>query len=264
MIKGLSKKQRLRDLVAIISLVLVAVIVTLVFKPIFLVATALFFGLPAAYLLWRKPSNFLKATLAGLLLGGLYGFSFDYVAELNHAWGWSTNTFLALPLNFFGVVSLDIMVWYFLWVFLTILFYEYFAEYDLSKKLSKNFWPAVLVGFLMLFAVVGISKAFPAALLFQYGYLVVGSITLIPFIWITWRKKHIFSKVTKIIPFFAFLYLAFELTALHTNLWSFPGQYIGSVSILHLEFPLEEMIFWVLISSAVTAAYHEYVIDDGK
>jgi hypothetical protein len=60
------------------------------------------------------------------------------------------------------------------------------------------------------------------------------------------------------------VYLSFELAALETNLWSFPGHYIGTVSVFGLTFPFEELFFWVLSSSTAAAAYYEYFIDDGK
>lgn len=264
MARAKNKPKRLRDLLITICLILVAVVATVTLRPNFLIATLLFFGLPAAFLLWRKPSNLLKATLAAFLLGTVWGFSFDYIAEFNKAWGWSTNTGLALPLHFFGVVSLDILVWYFLWVFLTIVFYEYFAEYDFSKRVSPNYKKALIAGLVVIPLVVGLSKIAPALLTFQYAYLWLGSMTLIPFAAIVLKRPSIFPKVLEIVPFFILLYLAFELTALHTGLWSFPGHYIGTVSVMGLTFPLEEMIFWVVISSAVTAAYHEFVVDDWK
>jgi len=166
--------------------------------------------------------------------------------------------------QFFGMVSLDILIWYFLWVFLTVSFYEYFAEYDFSKKISPHFKPALAIGLLVIPVIVGFSKIAPSALTFHFAYLVLGIATLIPFAAIVLRRPALFPKVIEIIPFFILLYLAFELTAVYTGLWGFPGHYIGEVSVFGFTFPFEEMFFWVIISSAVTASYHEYVIDDGK
>lgn len=262
--KKLTQRRRLHDLLAVIVLVLCAVAYTNFLQPTFLVTTLLFFGLPSGYLLWRKPSNLKKALLAAFLLGTVWGFSFDYVAEFNRAWGWSTNTDLTFPIQFFGVVSLDILIWYFLWVFLTILFYEYFSEYDFSKKISPLYKKSLAVGIVVAPLLVFISKFAPQMLQFQYAYLVLGVCTPIPFTYILWRRAKLFPKVMGVVPFFVFLYMAFELSALNAGLWSFPGQYVGSISIFHLSFPIEEFFFWVLISSAVTAAYHEYVVDDGR
>lgn len=258
------KRKRLNDLLIVIVLLVLAVVVTIGIQPNFLIATFLFFGLPSAYLAYRKPSNLPKASLAALLLGCVWGFSFDYIAEFNNAWGWSTNTNLSLPVEFFGVVSLDILIWYFLWVFLTVLFYEYFIEYDFSKKLSRNFGISLTIGLILIPIVVWISRVAPSLFTFSHAYLVLGALTLIPFTLILIRRPAIVPKVIEIIPFFICLYLAFELVALQTSLWSFPGTYIGSVTVFGLSFPFEEMLFWIIISSAATATYHEFFIDDGK
>ena len=220
--KKIRYQTRLVDLLVVVALVLITIPIAILFHLHFLFSTILFFGSPAAYLIWRKPSNIKKATLAALLFGVLWGFSFDYVAEFNHAWGWSTNTALTFPVQFFGVVSLDIMVWYFLWIFLIVAFYEYFAEYDFSKKISPNALWATLVGFGVAIAIVVVSKIAPSMITFQYPYLVLGTLTLIPFGIIVLRRPRLFPKLIEIAPFFIFVYLSFELTALYLHLWGFP------------------------------------------
>ena len=253
-----------RGFFIVITLVLITIPIVILFRIHFLFSTLLFFGLPSAYLIWCKPSNLKKATLAALLFGVLWGFSFDYIAEFNHAWGWSTNTVLMFPTQLFGVVSLDIMVWYFLWIFLIVAFYEYFAEFDFSKRISPNALWATLAGIGVAIGAVFVSKVVPSVITFQYPYLVLGTLTLITFAIIVLRRPWLFPKLIGIAPFFIFVYLVFELTALHLQLWGFPGHYIGSVHILNLSFPFEELIFWIIASSAVAASYHEYCIDDQK
>lgn len=261
-VAGSSFHVRLLTLITVIALVLLAVLATTLFHLNFLTATLLFFGVPSAYLIWQRPSNFKKAFFAAILLGVVWGFSFDYVAEFNHAWGWSTNTSLAFPIEFFGVVSLDIMIWYFLWVFFTVSFYEYFAENYHTHRISRNYIKSLAGGVFVMIFVVALSKIAPQALYWPYPYLVLGVISIIPFTYIVLRKPSLFPKVLEIAPFFIFVYLAFEITALQGDLWSFPGHYIGNVIIAGLSFPFEELIFWVVASSAFTAAYHEYYVDD--
>ena len=259
-----SQKRRLLDLLAVVLLVLLASYITIFFTPNFLISSLLFFGLPSLYLLARKPVELKKGLYGAFLIGVVWGFSFDYLAEFNHAWGWSINTNLAIPLHILGVVSLDILIWYFLWIFLVIIFYEYFAEHDSSKKISPRYFRTLGIGVIVAVVVVLLSKTAPDLLTFSYTYLILGILTLIPFSVIVIRRPSIFPKVMEIIPFFIFLYLVFELTALRTSLWSFPGQYIGFVNIIGQRFPFEEMIFWIVISSAIAASYHEYVVDDNK
>jgi hypothetical protein len=262
--KQVSPYARLLDLIISIGLVLLSVLLAVLLHLNFLTTTVLFFGLPSLYLIYRDPSHLKKATVAGLLFGVVWGFSFDYIAEFNHAWGWSTNTALALPIHLFGVVSLDIMVWYFLWVFMIVLFYEYFADRNSPKKISSNALWSALVGIIVMIGVVGLSKIDPNALHIPYPYFVLGILALIPFAYISYKRPKLWPRFIEIVPFFIFVYLAFELTALYLHLWGFAGQYIGVVQVMGVSFPFEEMLFWIIASSAVTASYFEYFIDDLK
>lgn len=253
---------RRRDFFVVIGLVIISAFLAVFFKLTSLLTTLLFFGLPSGYLIIRKPSNFKKAALGGLLFGLLWGFSFDFIAELNRAWSYPRP--LTFPDYFLGVVSLDVMIWFFLWAFLIIAFYEYFVEYDFSKKISPNIRYSIFFGFLTLSVVIALFKTNPDLLRFPYAYLVLGALTLGPFLYVVRKRPKLLHKFLKITPFFVFLYLSFELVALYLNLWNFPGQYLGMIEIWHLRFPLEEFVFWILASSAVAASYHELFIDDQK
>jgi hypothetical protein len=46
--------------------------------------------------------------------------------------------------------------------------------------------------------------------------------------------------------------------------WSFTGDYIGWIHMLGVSFPIEEMIFWIFLSSAVGATYYEGIFDNDK
>lgn len=68
---------------------------------------------------------------------------------------------VALPRILLGVVSLDIMIWFFLWIFTIIAFYEYFVEYDFSTRISSNAKQSVLLGAVVLAALLIVFNAKP-------------------------------------------------------------------------------------------------------
>lgn len=256
--------QRRRNLIVLAAYTLLCIPIIVYFKINFFVTTIILFGVPSVYLIYLKPSNLKKSLIGGLLFGVLWGFSFDFIAELNSAWSWSAHNSLLFPDQFLGVVSLDVMVWFFLWVFYIIAFYEYFIEFDHSKKISPNFKYSILFGSLTLIGVVVIYWLDPESLHFQYTYLIMGTLAVLQFIYIMIRRPKLLPKTLKVIPFFFFVYLIFELIAMYLVQWTFPGQYIGSVSFGGLSFPIEELLFWVIISSGVGVSYHELFVDDGK
>jgi hypothetical protein len=258
----IKKHTRLVDLLVITALVILAIPLTVYGKVNFLTSTLLFFGLPSTYLIWRRPRNFKKATLAGVILGLVLGFSFDFVAEFNHAWGWSAQ--FALPINMFGVVSLDVMVWYFLWVFLVVAYYEYFIEHDRSTKISPHAKWVLLGGLVLAISIVAVWHIAPSLLLLHDAYAKLGIVTFIICAALLFKNPHLLQKVLGVVPFFAFMYLAYEITALSMHLWTFPGAYIGSVTVGAVSFPIEELIVWIFASSAIVATYYEFCIDDGR
>lgn len=255
---------RLLEHIALFGILAVAVCSTILWQVNFLTSTLLFFGLPSAYLIWLRPKNFKKALVGAVVLGVVLAFSFDYVAEFNKAWGWASSTNLTLPFEFFGVVSLDILVWYFLWVFLIVAYYEYFIERDRTTRISPHAPWVVLAGILLAILVVGMSKVAPDIITISYAYAKLGTITFILCGLLFLKNPKLIPKVLHLLPFFIVLYLAYEITALYTNLWSFPGAYLGFVTIGDLVFPLEEMVVWVMASSVIVATYYEFCIDDSK
>lgn len=256
----MSLRRKIIDLFVVIAFVLFASATSILLDLNFLVTTLLFFGLPSAYLIYRKPNNLKKTTVNAAILGLIWGFGFDYVAELNNAWDWG-GAGLVFPDTFFGVVSLDVMIWYFLWFFSIIAFYEYFVEYDNSNKISKNAITIAFLGIVLVTIIVLLPKT-SDILLSQHTYLKLGSIALIPFLYVIIRQPKLIPKVLSVIPYFFFLYLVFELTALHQDLWSFSGDYIGIVAFGGLLFPFEELFFWITVSSAVAVSYYELTVDD--
>lgn len=97
-----------------------------------------------------------------------------------------------------------------------------------------------------------------------YTYLWLGFLAFIPLAYISLKRPRLFPKFLEVVPFFAFLYLAFEIIALKLGLWSFSGEYIGQVTLLGVSFPFEEFFFWIISSSAVAASYHELYLDDQR
>lgn len=260
--RAATQKQRTRDLFVVIGLVLLAIPITIFGHVNFLVSTLLFFGLPSAYLIYRCPRNLKKATLAGLLLGVVLGFSFDFIAEFNNAWGWATD--FALPAHFFGVVSLDVLVWFFFWTFLVVAYYEYFIEHDRSSKISPRAKWVLFAGVLIAALVIAVWKLAPHLLTLTYAYAQLGAVTFIICAVLLIKNPRLIYKTLRLIPFFAFIYLAYEITALYMNLWTFPGAYLGEITIGALAFPLEEFVVWILASSTIVAVYYEFCIDDYK
>jgi len=86
----------------------------------------------------------------------------------------------------------------------------------------------------------------------------------LPFFYVIFKKPKLLGKLLKAGLFNVFLFLSFELTALHLDQWRFPGEYIGTVQIFGLIFPLEEFVIWIILGTPIILSYYELFVDDGR
>lgn len=257
------QQKKLIDLLVVIAMVAVAIPIIVYFNVKPLISTILFFILPSLYLFIREPRPVKRIFAASLLIGVVFAIPFDFLALSNSAWSEPVSQ-LIFSYKILGVLAIDHLIWFFFWVFLIVTFYEHFVERDLSDTVSHNYKYGMVPGLLGLAGVLIVHIINPELLRFNYAYLVLGFLTLIPMMILLIQKPVMIFKFLKVSVFFFFLYLSFELTALYLGQWNFPGHYIGGVKIFNLEFPFEEFFFWILLSSTVVLSYHELYVDDEK
>ena len=255
-------KRNIVDQYVLIVFIILSVILSLVYSFRPLTSALFFFLVPSLYMLARKPV-IIKRVLAGsLLFGLLFGFALDFVALLNSAWSEPINQ-LFFKDRIFGVIAADHIIWFFLWVLVIICYYEHFFEHERSDTISPHvLWGLIPAIFLTILLLV-IFFVSPDTLKFRYAYLILGIAALVPLVFLLFKKPRFYTKFAKTVPYFFFLFLAYELVALYLGQWEFPGQYIGHVTLAGLSFPFEEFFFWILLSSPVILSYYEIFIDDG-
>ena len=260
--KVLTAKGRVRDLSFLILINIFAIVVSMTFKVNFLSSTVLFLGIPSIYLLYKEKAYLKKILLASVTFGLFFGFIFDLIAELNKAWDWSGGLSFGKIL---GIVQIDVIVWFFLWMLQMFLFYEHFID---RKKMKSNFSSRGLglltIGVLSTILVTLIYNFSPSLLHFDKAYLVLCSLVSVPFLIIFYNKPKLVLHTVPMIFYFFFVYLTHEITALHLDLWRFPGDYVGLVSMLGVSFPIEELIFWMILSSLIGSIYYEWNFDNQK
>lgn len=249
------------DLVVLIILGVFASFLSLKLEANFLASAFLFLGVPSVYLIIRGDMKKKEALTAALIFGGLWCFLLDYMAELSGAWAWQDETLL-FSYKIFGVVTPDAIIWTFLWVLYLVLFYEHMLEHDRRDKVSSRVRYTLIFGLSVLMVVILLHYLRPETLRFTFGYFVLGLCTLPPLIYTLYRKPKLLIKFLKAAAFFVPLYLAYEITGLALGQWDFPGMYIGTIDIQGLVLPIEEFLFWIVLSSVVVLSYYELYIDD--
>jgi hypothetical protein len=251
------------DFLVVVGMVLVFIPIILIFQVKFLTSTLLFFALPAAYLFIRKPKQ-LKRLGATVLVGMIGAFIIDFLAELNGAWSWAPEGQLIFPEKLFGLIPLDVLIWYFFWIIFSVVYYEHFFEHEKTRRISPRF-KSVLAFFVTALALlIAVFYFDPKLLEFRYAYFTIGFLGAVPFFYLISKRPRLIGKLLKAGLFNIFLFLSFELTALTLDQWRFPGEYIGTISLFGLIFPIEEFVFWIMLGTPIILSYYELFIDDGR
>jgi len=259
------KKAKRVDFLMLILLSLLAVPAVLFFHVRFLTSTILFLGVPCIYLLLRKTQN-LKVVFSGVfLIGIILGFGFDFIETFNKAWLIPQEQ-LIIPYRILGSAPFDELICLILWSLLMLLVYEHFLERKRVESININHFmvtgviPALAA---LLFVICAFFFA-PNLITFHYAYLIFGLLACLPIIYCLLRKPKLIWRIITVAPYFIFLFLTFEITALYLNQWMFIGQYIGYVNLFSFRFPIEELTFWIFISSTVVLTDYKLFVDAEK
>lgn len=226
------------------------------------ITAILFWGIPSIYFSLKR-ANVIRINLAYSLLFSITLVPvLDYIAHISGSWYEATGI---TGIRLLSVFPADALIWGFLYSYFIISFYEYYLDRHKTKfRVSKKIRTLVLI-LLML------ALAFSAALLagvtiplipYFYAILIVLLFAL-PIAAIATSHRQLTPKIVAQGVWFALLSLIYELTALASGQWLFPGSYyIGWVTVLDLSFPIEEVL-WILLAVPAYICIYEYFADDG-
>jgi len=225
----------------------------------YLTSLLLFFGLPAGYLLLRKPKGIKRALAFALPLTSISILG-DYFGAKDLSWYVPT----IFPFRLFGVVALENVIWFFLTSLLIISYYELFLDRNSHKTLGRRM-PILFLGLLSvitLLATLIYTHSAPAIPYFYFkSSIVLLCLPLLAFIFEFPRFIFVFLKM---LPYFTALFFINEIVGLHKGYWSFPGRhFIGWFHIFGYSFPLEELFFYIILFCTAIITYFE-LFDDNR
>ena len=222
-----------------------------------------FFGLPSLYLTIRAIKYAKRSIIFSLIVSVPLVIVVDYIAHLTDQW---VVPYSILP-RIFQYVSIEVIIWGIFNCYFVVMFYEYFIHHHFTKKLyCRQLRYLFIVGLLLFILFLFAYNFSPAYLHIPFFYLWVGLvIVLIPTILQLFTHPKFISKFFETAAYFFYLTLTYEITALQLGWWDFPGeQFIGWVSIFNIRFPLEELIFWLLLFAMCILTFYEYFDDKEK
>lgn len=250
-------------IIDIIVVSVIYIITLIVIKPSVVSALTgvfLLFGAPSIYLAFRERKNLIKILIGSIFVGLPY-MAGDILLSCNGAWIGAGKIF---P---FGqkCISLEELLWVFCLTLYTIIFYEHFYDDENTFRMSRRLKRVIpfSVGFFVL--VLGLT-VFSAILKdISYVYLKTGIVGIIPIIlYLFIERRRLLKKFLPITIYFFIFDLAMEIRAVQLGWWSFPdiNNYIGVFNIFGAIFPVEELIFWMILSTSFVLGYYELYVDD--
>jgi len=250
------------DVIVLITLPTLAAFLTITFRTGLFESVLMFFGIPAGYLALRNYGILKKSFVFAFILSLPLSLFVDVLAAINGSWVIQTSIF---PFRFWGVASVEVYLFGLLWVLFVVLFYEHFC--DGGRKgdtLSKRAILLVGLSVALVFYTVSAFLFRDELLHIPFFYAVVGIVlVVIPLIFFLLFYPFFWRRFLLVGIYFFYLLLLFELVALATEQWIFPGSdFVGIFLLVGFQVPIEEIVIWMLFSTASLLAYYEFLGDD--
>lgn len=250
------------DLIVVALIFLISILYSFVFKD-FYIGKALWVGaiggIPSViYLGIREKKNWIKIGIATIIFGGIFGFFFEFLAELNNSYEVIERVFPRI----FGVMPLDNVLGHVMMALLTFTFYQHFIKRDADQKMSRFVNYALILGAIFVCLELVLFFINPQILNIHYEYAMFGSLALIPVVYIAIRRPWNIPNILKLTPYFFIQYFIVEISAISNSWWAYPGQYyLGWVSVFGLRFPAEELFFWMIFYAPFLVACYELFLE---
>ncbi len=249
------------DIALLIFFPIFATAAILTFRLNYLWANILFFGFPAAWLSLRTQDMVARTALFCAIFTIPFAFVVNYLAVTDGAWYIPSTVF---SFRIFGVVPIEDVISTFLLTYSAVICYEHFLDKGkhqlIDRKMKYFIWPVLLL-LIVFFAIFTTDREI---LKINYAYLWIGILFLVlPLISTLSFFPKLFSKYLKVGAYFAIVLALYEYTGLTLNHWVFPGEhFIGWLPFFGYAVPIEEMVFWILLSVIGVLSYYEFFDDD--
>ncbi len=232
----------------------------------FLVSIMLFLVVPSVYLSLRDTRYVLKAIIASLIGSVPLMVIVEYFGHASNTWSFPPSVF---PVTIFGSVIVEVLVWAFFNVYYVILFYEYFLDHHVTRHLWEPRMKYLLMGLLVAFVIflfVILKLAVPPIpyFYFFFGIVVFAVPVTLQFSAYSHRKK-VLMKMLKTAAYFFYLSFLYEILALQYGWWGFHSDnFVGWISLLGTKFPIEELVWWIMLFALAVLSCYEFFDDDER
>lgn len=231
------------------------------FEPNYLESLILVFGVPCVYLSLRDTKKIRKIATFSLLVSIPIAFIMELMAFHDKAWIVPHTVF---PFRIFDFLPIEDLIWQFLTVYTILIFYEYFCNKNFKKRLSKKITLMNSVLYSLTFLTIILFVVDSPMLHISYPYLwFCIPFLVVPTLLYLGKYPWFFKTFIYTQLFFFYIHTLFEIIGLRLNHWIFASdQYLGMVSMLGQTFPVEELVFVMILGAFAALTYYEYFTND--
>ncbi|MFH1802400.1 MAG: hypothetical protein ABH864_03015 [archaeon] len=266
------KRPERTDLILILIWPILASALTIFFEEVnifhenFFVSILIFLAAPSIYLSFRGKRYVPKAILAALIGSIPIMIIVEYFGHISQSWSFPPSIF---PFSLFGMVIIETLFWAFFNVYFIIMFYEYFLDHHVTGRLwgprMKYLLYGTIVVFIMFLIIILNFSVPPIPYFYLLFGIVVFALPVILQLSAYSHTKSVIIKMLKAAAYFFYLSFIYEILALNYGWWGFPTEsFIGWFSLLGYRFPLEELIWWIILFALAVLSCYEYFDDDEK
>jgi hypothetical protein len=253
-----SKKHFSPDAVVLVLTPILAAVLTLLLPINLLLSTLLFFGPAVLYLSLRRKDIVLRSSIFALIVT-VISILTDYLAERDQSWA-STSSF---NVRIAGQVPIEALVWVFLFTYLIIAYFLFFFDQSKHKTVGKR----MPIGFIAAAAVLvwlGLTAIIDVHFKIDWFYIKFGLLIIfLPLVIFTIEFPQYLRVFIKIVPYFIFIGLLNIIIGLEAGHWHYPGHhYVGWVQLGSYRFPLEELVFWIILYAPFIVSQYEFFNND--
>lgn len=240
------------DIFVLSGTILLAFILSLTFEVSYFVVILLFFGIPCLWLSIRRKEDIKAAALFAILFGAPLAIAGDYLGIVNGTWIIPSSIF---PVRIFSHVPIEDVLLVILFVYDVVMLSALLEAKRLGMLRVKRL---VLTGMTLCLLALSISMI-PAAYLFiPYAYFWIGMCIMVIPILLVLRKRILLPALSRLTVCVFVPLLVFEALGLLQGYWQFSsGEYIGWVNIFSLSFPIEELVFWIILAGPAFICFLE-------
>ncbi len=241
----------------IIYVILTSILVWIL-KPIYFISLIIIIGIPTTLNFILLKHSKLKIILFSFLATLLFAPAIELMCRLANVW--DVQTIFPRILEILPIENMIFAFFNFVWV---LSFYEYFIDKNTKDKISNKL-KYVVIMFSLLFVFTLVLFFYNSNIITLNYYEMAIIFLIIPAIILTFVEPKIIKKTVVPILFFSIIFFVYEFIAIQIGNWWWPAEYLLPINLFGHVFPIDDIIFWYILSTMTLILGYEFFVDDGK